>query len=149
MVTGRNGSGKSSFAEAARAGPDGRQLAVARPADQQGALGPGLAEPARGRPTEVEVDLVVQVGPAPTTVRMSWDEGQELGEDNWTVQRHTGQQAEKREPVVAGWLPGIDVYRPFLSYGELGALLDKRPTELHEMLHGLLGLGVLDDARDR
>lgn len=149
VVTGRNGSGKSSFAEAAELVLTGdnsrwRDRQTNRTLWVQGWRNLHAAGPA-----VVEVDLVAQGLAGATTVRMSWDEGQSLGEDTWTVQRHTGQQAGKRELVTAGWLPGLDVYRPFLSYGELGALLDKRPTELHEMLHGLLGLGVLDEARDR
>ncbi|TWF75643.1 RecF/RecN/SMC family protein [Pseudonocardia hierapolitana] len=149
VVTGRNGSGKSSFAEAAELVLTGDNSRWRDRQTNKALWTQGWRNLHAAGPTQVEVDLVVQGRAGATTVRMSWDEGQALGEDNWTVQPHTGQQAGKREPVTAGWLPGIDVYRPFLSYGELGALLDKRPTELHEMLHGLLGLGVLDDARDR
>lgn len=149
VITGRNGSGKSSFAEAAELVLTGDNSRWRDRQTNKALWVQGWRNLHASGPTEVEVDLVVQGHAGAATVRMSWDEGQGLGEDNWTVQRRTGQQAGKREPVTAGWLAGIDVYRPFLSYGELGALLDKRPTELHEMLHGLLGLGVLDDARDR
>lgn len=149
VVTGRNGSGKSSFAEAAELVLTGDNSRWRDRQTNKALWTQGWRNLHATGPTEVEVGLVVQGRAGATTVRMSWDEGQGLGEDNWTVQQHTGQQAGKREPVTAGWLAGIDVFRPFLSYGELGALLDKRPTELHEMLHGLLGLGVLDDARDR
>jgi hypothetical protein len=48
VVTGRNGSGKSSFAEARRAGPDRHQLPLGRQGEQPPALAGRLAQPAHG-----------------------------------------------------------------------------------------------------
>ena len=145
VVTGRNGSGKSSFAEAAELVLTGDSSRWSEKQNNKALWTQGWRNLHAVGPTEIEVELVAADQSGPTTVRMSWDDGQELGEDTWTVQRHQ----EKREPMGRGWLPDLTLYRPFLSYGELGALVDKRPTELHDALHSLLGLGVLDDARDR
>lgn len=146
VVTGRNGSGKSSFAEAAELALTGENSRWRDRQNNKTLWVQGWRNLHASGATEIEVEFVGQAGAM--TVRASWDEGQDVATDTRTVQSRTGQQAGKREPVSPGWLPDIEVYRPFLSYGELGALLDKRPTELHAMLHGLLGLGVLDDARD-
>ncbi|WP_433287802.1 AAA family ATPase [Pseudonocardia sp. CA-142604] len=145
VVTGRNGSGKSSFAEAAELVLTGDNSRWSRKQTNKAVWVQGWRNLHAEGPTEIEVELVAADQTGPTKVRMSWDDGQDLREDTWTIQRYP----EKREPMARGWLPGITLYRPFMSYGELGALVDKRPTELHEMLHSLLGLGLLDDARDR
>jgi recombinational DNA repair ATPase RecF len=145
VVTGRNGSGKSSFAEAAELVLTGDSSRWSQKQNNKALWFQGWRNLHAVGPTQIEVELAAAGQSGPTTVRMSWDEGQELGEDTWTVQRHQ----ERREPMVRDRLPDLTLYRPFLSYGELGALVDKRPSELHDALHNVLGLGVLDDARDR
>lgn len=37
----------------------------------------------------------------------------------------------------------MELYRPFLSYAELGGLLSGRPSDMHDSLHRILGLGRL------
>jgi len=145
VVTGRNGSGKSSFAEAAELVLTGDNSRWSGKQTNKAVWVQGWRNLHAVGPTEIAVELFAADQTGPTKVQMSWDDGQELGEDTWTLQRHQ----EKREPMTHGGLPGLVLYRPFLSYGELGALVDKRPTELHAMLHSLLGLGLLDEARDR
>lgn len=145
VVTGRNGSGKSTFAEAAELALTGENARWSGKQNNKPLWTQGWRNLHATGPTEIEVEFVAADQGGPTRVRMSWGEGQELGERTWTVQRHGG----KREPAGAGWLPDLTLYRPFLSYGELGALVDKRPSELHDSLHNLLCLGDLDQARDR
>lgn len=145
VVTGRNGSGKSTFAEAAELALTGDNSRWSGKQNNKPLWTQGWRNLHATGPTEIEVELVAADQGGPTRVRMSWGAGQGLGERTWTVQRHGG----KREPLGAGWLPDLTLYRPFLSYGELGALVDKRPSDLHDSLHDLLGLGVLDEARDR
>jgi hypothetical protein len=48
----------------------------------------------------------------------------------------------------AAWREDMVTYRPFLSYSELGALIDGNPTELHDAMHNLLGLGPLTDSKN-
>jgi energy-coupling factor transporter ATP-binding protein EcfA2 len=42
----------------------------------------------------------------------------------------------------------LEEFRPFLSYNELGELLHKRPSELHDAIGRGLGTDDLDDVRD-
>ena len=39
-----------------------------------------------------------------------------------------------------GWHDALENFRPFLSYNELGTLLDEGPTKLYDALAGILGL---------
>jgi recombinational DNA repair ATPase RecF len=145
VVTGRNGSGKSSFAEAAEFVLTGECSRWSEKQKNKALWLQGRRNLHATGASEIEVELLAEGQSGPTTVRMSWDDGQALGEESWTAQRHHG----KRAPLAAGWLPDLELYRPFLSYGELGAAFEKPPTELYKALHKLLGLGVLDEARTR
>jgi len=41
----------------------------------------------------------------------------------------------------------VEAYRPFLSYNELGSAFDEGPTEFHDRLSRILGLGEIEDAQ--
>ena len=41
----------------------------------------------------------------------------------------------------------LEAYRPFLSYNELGSLLDEGPSKLYDALSKVLGLDALVDAQ--
>jgi hypothetical protein len=43
----------------------------------------------------------------------------------------------------------IRTYRPFLSYNELGSMLEERPSDLYDALEAMLGLGELVNAIER
>jgi len=45
------------------------------------------------------------------------------------------------------WKRSLELYRPFLSYNELGATFDEGPTVLHDRLSSMLGLEDLVDAQ--
>ena len=56
----------------------------------------------------------------------------------------------RREPgVPAGWAEPLELYRPFLSYSELGTLVDGKPSEMYDTLQAILGLDQLIDAERR
>ena len=40
----------------------------------------------------------------------------------------------------------LELYRPFLSYSELGALVGGKPSSMHDALQAILGLDVLIEA---
>jgi class 3 adenylate cyclase len=42
-----------------------------------------------------------------------------------------------------GWGNALDAHRPFLSYNELGSLLDEAPSRLYDAMAGILGLDDL------
>lgn len=143
LVTGRNGSGKSSFAEAAElalTGTSGRwkgRTAVWRD---------GWRNLHRAGSASIAVDLVTSGHVGTTRIHRSWDVGDELDSGRWSRQR----PRQKVEPFDGTeWGEDLNIYRPFLSYSELGALIGGRPSDLHDALHALLGLEPLNAAQDR
>lgn len=143
LVTGRNGSGKSSFAEAAEltlTGDCGRwsgRTAVWRDGWRN-----------LHYPTEstVAVDLVSAGTAGSTRIMRTWQRDDDLTDSIWTRQLH----GAKREPFdAAGWREDLLAYRPFLSYRELGNLISGKPSELHDALKSVLGLGPLAAAQER
>ncbi|MFD3591926.1 AAA family ATPase [Nocardia sp. NPDC058640] len=143
LVVGRNGSGKSSFAEAAEFALtggnrrwDGRSIAW-----REGWR--NLHEP---EDTRIDVELLTAGEQPQLTVSTSWDANAELAQAQWMEQR--GQEsATSVDPRARR--QQLDLYRPFLSYSELGALVDGKPSDLFDALHRLLGLDELSDAAEQ
>lgn len=144
VITGRNGSGKSSFAEATELALTGVSARWDGKEHNRQQWQDGWHNLHSDAGTVIEVELVA-AGRAPSTVRMAWAGGAALGERAWTRQ----DAGEKRQQLVDGWPAHGPQHRPFLSYSELGALLDSPPTKLHDSLHRLLGLEALNLALDR
>ncbi len=73
-----------------------------------------------------------------------WADGADLtGASTW-AQVH-GQP--RTGPEALGWETPLEAYRPFLSYNELGSLLDEGPSKLYDALSKVLGLDALVDAQ--
>lgn len=142
LVVGRNGSGKSSFAEAAEFALTGgnRRWDGRSTAWREGWR--NLHEPDLAR---IEVDLLTAGEEAELTVATHWAPGSELGEAQWTERRGTDRTVAIDPRSRRGRL---DLYRPFLSYSELGALVDGKPSDLFDALHRLLGLDELAAAAE-
>ncbi|WP_431941348.1 AAA family ATPase [Nocardia grenadensis] len=143
LVTGRNGSGKSSFAEAAELALTGGNR---RWDGRSTAWREGWRNLHRSGPVRVELELRTD-GPEPAlTVAREWDAEEPLPGGTWTQRRGDGP-----EQVFASgdWALPLELYRPFLSYSELGALVDGKPSELFDALHQLLGLDELIVAHER
>lgn len=143
LVTGRNGSGKSSFAEAAELALTGGNR---RWDGRSTAWREGWRNLHRSGPVRVELHLRTD-GPEPAlTVAREWDAEEPLPGGTWTQRRGNG-----REQVFASgdWALPLELYRPFLSYSELGALVDGKPSELFDALHQLLGMDELIVAHER
>lgn len=48
---------------------------------------------------------------------------------------------EPRRPLsTMNWSASLEVFRPFLSYSELGALVSGRPSDMYDALQAILGL---------
>lgn len=140
VVAGRNGSGKSSFAEAAELAVTGSNR---RWEGQRSAVWrEGWRNLHRPEPARIALEFVGDGAPA--TVVRSWGSDDPLEGGTWTRQAR-GQRAE----VVAGPHPAATTYRPFLSYNELGSLIDGRPSEMYDALHQLLGLEELSVVHSR
>lgn len=136
LVVGRNGSGKSSFAEAAELALTGgnRRWEGRSAAWREGWRNLHEPEP------RIEVELLSGRGDPQTTVTKQWAPGADLADAEWRQRWTTGAV----EPFPAAqWLAPLELYRPFLSYSELGALVDGKPSELFDALHQLLGLDEL------
>lgn len=143
LVTGRNGSGKSSFAEAAELALTGGNR---RWDGRSSAWREGWRNLHRSGPVRVELEMRTD-GPEPAlTVAREWDAEEQLPGGIWTQRRGDGP-----EQVFASgdWVLPMELYRPFLSYSELGALVDGKPSELFDALHQLLGLDELIVAHER
>ncbi|MGW6422867.1 AAA family ATPase [Nocardia sp. NPDC055053] len=142
LVVGRNGSGKSSFAEAAEFALTGgnRRWDGRSTAWREGWR--NLHEPDLAR---IEVELLTAGANTELTVATQWAPGAELGEAHWTEQRGSARPV----PVdPRSRRQRLDLYRPFLSYSELGALVDGKPSDLFDALHRLLGLDELAAAAE-
>ncbi|MDT7789418.1 MAG: hypothetical protein QOF58_7837 [Pseudonocardiales bacterium] len=136
VVTGRNGSGKSSFAEAAElalTGYNARWTRARHDVWRQGWRN------LHQNDTAVELELV-QAGQADrTTIRRCWGVDEDLAQGDWT---QDDAPFDDRK-----WHDALETYRPFLPYSELGTVLDAQPEDLYEALHRLLGLEAITDAQ--
>ncbi|MEJ5914499.1 AAA family ATPase [Pseudokineococcus sp. 1T1Z-3] len=147
VVAGRNGSGKSSFAEAVEVALTGANLRWSGRAVQGAKWQEGLRNLHCADDPQVEVELLVEGEARGTTVvQRTWAEGAGA-EEGVAVVRHAGQPTQ--ELSCLGWDDALRTFRPFLSYNELGDLLTGRPSELHDALASILGLEVITDARTR
>ena len=139
LVVGRNGSGKSSFAE-------GLELLLTGDNTRWSGRAKAWQEDWQNLHSEggatLEAVLAVETTGA-TTVRHVWAEEDELDAGETTVQPH-GQPKTTLEAL--GWQDAITTYRPFLSYNELGSMLDDGPSKLYDALARVLGLDDLVEA---
>lgn len=142
VIVGRNGSGKSSFAEAvefAFTGQNRRWTDVGSVAWKEGWRNLHSEEQPR-----IQVDLAVEGKPGATKVVREWASHAEL-EDHEAWAQHHG------EPKVLlrdlGWNQLLSWYRPFLPYSELGSMLLQGPSALYDAMTAMLGLDRLVDAQ--
>ena len=139
LVVGRNGSGKSSFAEALELLLTGENK---RWADRSKAWSEGWRNLHTDDVCAIEARLWVE-GPGKTTVRRVWDADADLADGEAAVQPH-GKPRTTLDAI--GWAEVLGTYRPFLSYNELGSMLDEGPSKLYDALARVLGLDDLVDA---
>ena len=144
VVTGRNGSGKSSFAEAIEVTLTG---ANRRWQGRSAAWLEGwrnLHHPS----TSLAVGLVIEGEATPTAMaKRSWDASATKVEDCTAVLQRHGEPATGMEDL--GWAVPLATYRPFLSYNELGEVLTQEPKLLFDALSAILGLESLTDGINR
>ncbi|UGT64141.1 AAA family ATPase [Nocardia asteroides] len=143
LVVGRNGSGKSSFAEAAELALTG---ANRRWEGRSAAWREGWRNLHAPGETRIALDLLTAGSPAEILVRAAWPAEAELTAPEWTEQRGA---ADPAPFDVETWSALLALHRPFLSYSELGSLIDGRPSDLFDALHRLLGLDELTAAQER
>lgn len=134
LVVGRNGSGKSTFAEALETlltGESGRWSNARSKLWQQGWRNLHADGPSR-----VEATLVVE-GRSRIQMARQWD-GTELARSTVSLEG-----AESLEAL--GWASALNEFRPFISHPELRVLADE-PSAAFDQLHEVLGLGEVTRA---
>ncbi len=139
LVIGRNGSGKSSFAEALEVlfTEDNQRWAKRSAVWREGWRNLHHAD------ASIEATLAVEGHSGPTTVTRSWLPQADLTESQVEVRPHGGPATDL---TFLGWKDAMATYRPFLSYNELGSMFDEGPTRLHDAVSSVLGLEELTDA---
>ncbi|MBB4929335.1 energy-coupling factor transporter ATP-binding protein EcfA2 [Lipingzhangella halophila] len=142
VIVGRNGSGKSSFAEAAEAALTGRNL---RWDAMPTAWRDGWRNLHYDERTEVTLDLMLSGDAVPTRVTRTWA-GDSVRSARGSVEWPGGGTTTLRG---LGWDDELVRYRPFLSYDELGRTITGRAAELYDTITTILGLTDLADAERR
>ncbi|MGC4816840.1 AAA family ATPase [Micromonospora sp. DT63] len=140
LVVGRNGSGKSSFAEAVELALTGDS---ARWADKTSVWRTGWRNLHNPDPCWVDVELRVDGVATPTRVHRNWPVRAELADAEVTVTSAQGRHTGLSE---LGLARPLELYRPFLTAAELGKLAAGTQSQLFDALFAILGLDALTDA---
>ena len=140
VVIGRNGSGKSSFGEALEVLLTGNTL---RWSDKRGPWQEGWKNLHYPSPPKITARFQVAAKRGLTTVESVWAEGSDLAGGKRTAQHH-GERLTDLGGI--GWELPLDLYRPLLSYNELG-MIGAGPSALFDTLTAVLGLDLLVEAR--
>src|SRR3984957_3916597 len=132
LVVGRNGSGKSSFAEALEVLLTGdlRRWEKLPAVWRQGWRSMHCPDQAR-----IMAEFVIE-GTGPAKAQRIWPKGADFAGSTVTAQVAGEKQAGIER---LGWISALTDYRPFLSHSELEAFFG-RPSGLYELLSSLLGL---------
>ena len=144
VVTGRNGSGKSSFAEAAEFALTGNNTRWTRSLNE--VWRQGWRNLHALQDTKVSITLVRAGHANATTIRRAWSADDGFTDGTWTEEESGQEPVPFDEPR---WRGALETYRPFLPYSELGKSLEGKPSELHDAVHSLLGLETISDAQNR
>lgn len=143
LVVGRNGSGKSSFAEALELLLTGDSRRWAR---RSAIWKEGWQNLHHAEGTSIRADFDVEGAATPLSIQRQWAPSAPLDEGSATAQF----RGEKQMPLDdLGWRVSIETFRPFLSYNELGSILDEGPSKLFDALSSVLGLDEIVEVTDR
>lgn len=140
VISGRNGSGKSSFAEALEVTLTGTSYRWHRRASQWKERWRNIHN---GEPARIDVTLAEE-GVGSTRVSAEWSSGAELEDVDMSLQRQGEKKIAGTESL--GWTGPLETYRPLLTYEELGELLSSAPNVLYDAISSVLGLGQLSAA---
>lgn len=142
LIVGRNGSGKSSFAEALElllTGDNQRWSSGRSKIWKEGWRNLHHPESAK-----IEASLLIDGRAGRFVASRQWSATDELEDSEATV-THDGKTGPIRQ---LGWEQPLATYRPFLSYNELGSMLEDGPSKLFDALASILGLEDLVAAAD-
>ncbi len=137
LVVGRNGSGKSSFAEGLELLLTGDNQRWSRRKSKEWKSGFRNIHESAG--VFLEADLTIEGGPV-AHARRSWKQDEALDAGTFTL---TTRGQSVSSVGAMGWDQPLQAYRPFLSYSEIGSILDQGPSTLFDTLDPILGLADL------
>ncbi|MCW3817889.1 AAA family ATPase [Micromonospora sp. DR5-3] len=143
VVVGRNGSGKSSFAEAVELALTGDS---ARWADRNSVWRTGWRNLHAGDPCRIAVELRLDGVATPIRVVREWPSGAELGDAEISV---TSGRGSHKDLAELGLARPLELYRPFLTAAELGRLTAGTQSQLFDAISAILGLEAIADADRR
>lgn len=145
IVTGRNGSGKSSLAEALEIAL--RTTSVRWEKKKSLAWSQGWRN-LHHSPCQIAIGLALegQAGPPAVVVRR-WGKDASSYTDATSQLLRQGKSAA--DPAELGWADALQTYSPMMSHDELGEVLTAEPKELYDKLSDILGLGALTQGRER
>lgn len=143
IVSGRNGSGKSSFAEALEFAITGKSYRWEKKASLWKDTWRNLHEASR---CEVRVGLTIE-GSEPTVVGVDW--GSDAALEQHTTWTQVGKTKRSSGTEALGWKSAVELHRPLLSYDEIGGLIEDSPSTLYDALAKLLGLDEITEAEKR
>lgn len=144
VIAGRNGSGKSTLAEALELALTGTN---SRWNGKAAVWSSNWRNLHAGEPAEVRVGLTEE-GAGTSTIGVDWPSGADVEVDQ--LKRWVQRNGQKREDIGRlGWAGALEMYRPLLSYDELGGILEGRPSDFYDQLYKLLGLEQLTEAMAR
>ena len=142
LIVGRNGSGKSSFAEALElllTGDNQRWSSGRSKIWKEGWR--NLHQPETAK---IEASLLIDGEAGAFVASRRWSATDALEDTEATVTKDG-----KTGPIhQLGWEQPLATYRPFLSYNELGSMLEDGPSKLFDALASILGLEDLVVAAD-
>ncbi len=142
LVVGRNGSGKSSFAEALELLLTGDTF---RWAQRTKVWREGWRN-LHHKQARVQADFALEGERGSCAVWREWpDDTDDVAAATAHVQIHG---KPRTGPEALGWDAALATYRPFLSYNELGSMLDEGPSKLYDALSAILGLDDLVGAQE-
>jgi hypothetical protein len=136
LVVGRNGSGKSSFAEALELLLTGETYRWENRSKVWRDGWRNLHHPKAA----VAADFALEGEKGACTVTREWADKAELDAATTWAQVHG---KPRGGPEALGWDTPLAAYRRFLSYNELGSMLDDGPSKLYDALSKVLGLGEI------
>ncbi|MGW0989074.1 AAA family ATPase, partial [Streptomyces sp. NPDC002486] len=136
LVTGRNGSGKSSFAEAVEITLTGDN---ARWRGRSDIWRKSWRNLHHGQDPQVAVELRIDGDPEPATVVRTW-QGDDVADSTAELDRPGHAPVPLQD---LGWQDDLATYRPFLSYSELGQVIGGKPSEMYDAVASILGLEQL------
>lgn len=143
LVVGRNGSGKSSFAEAVELSLTGDSI---RWANKTSVWRTGWRNLHTPDPCAITTELRVDGSAQPIRVTRAWPADGELTDARVDVRTASGRFGDL---AALGLDRPLGLYRPFLTATDLSALLTGSNSELFDSLDAILGLDALTAADRR